>query len=154
MEQRFETFSALIISISRSIRRIKTEEMEVFNLRCRDVSCLYFLYKESGLTASELCERCEMDKANLSRCIENLEQGGYIVCRSPEQRRYRRPLELTEQGQEVGRQVAEQIDRVLQKASEGLREEDRQVLYNCLQRIDDNLQSICEQYTHKEGDTE
>lgn len=43
MQQRFETFTVLIAKISRSIRRIKAEEMSEFHLKGPHVSCLYYL---------------------------------------------------------------------------------------------------------------
>ena len=43
MEERFETFTILIARISRSIKRIKSEEMADFELKGPHVSCLYYL---------------------------------------------------------------------------------------------------------------
>ena len=45
MDERFETFTVLINQISRSIRRIKAEQMESINLKGPHVSCLYYLTK-------------------------------------------------------------------------------------------------------------
>ena len=41
MEERFETFTVLITRISRSIKRIKADEMADFELKGPHVSCLY-----------------------------------------------------------------------------------------------------------------
>ena len=43
MEERFGTFTILISKISRSIKRIKSEEMAEFQLKGPHVSCLYYL---------------------------------------------------------------------------------------------------------------
>ena len=43
MEERFETFTVLIARISRSIKRIKADEMADFELKGPHVSCLYYL---------------------------------------------------------------------------------------------------------------
>ena len=74
MDERFETFTVLINQLSRSIRRIKAEQMESINLKGPHVSCLYYLSKDGPLTAAELCDRCEEDKAAVSRSLEYLEQ--------------------------------------------------------------------------------
>ena len=50
MQQRFETFTVLIAKISRSIRRIKAEEMSEFHLKGPHVSCLYYLTQLGPLT--------------------------------------------------------------------------------------------------------
>ena len=70
MEDRFETFTVLIARISRSIRRLKAEEMERLGLKGPHVSCLYYLSLYDELTAAELCERCDEDKAAISRSID------------------------------------------------------------------------------------
>ena len=147
MEERFKTFTVLIAGISRSIRRIKTGEMAEFHLKSPHVSCLYYLYKAGPLTARELCDICEEDKANISRSIRFLEENGLLTCHSKTQKRYQSPLCLTEQGTQVARQIAGKIDRVLDMASEGLSEENRQIFYQSLALIHANLQKICEQYT-------
>ena len=145
MQQRFETFTVLISGINRNIRRIKTEEMEEFDLKSHHVSCIYYLYMQDGLTARELCDLCEEDKANISRALDFLEKQGYI-CRESVQKRYRSPLSLTEKGREIGRRLADKIDRMLTAASEGLDEQDREIMYRSLEIISRNLQGICDEY--------
>lgn len=91
MEERFETFTVLIARISRSIKRIKAEEMADFELKGPHVSCLYYLSQQDSMTASELCERCDEDKAAISRSLDDLEKNGYITCASGAGRRYKSP---------------------------------------------------------------
>lgn len=146
MEERFKTFTVLIAGINRCIRKIKTEEMAELGLKSPHVSCLYYLYKADSLTATELCEICEEDKANISRSIKHLEENGYIICNSKTAKRYQSPLGLTEKGREVGAVVADKIDRILDLAGEGLNENDRVRLYRSLSLINDNLQQICSKY--------
>ena len=50
MEERFETFTVLIARISRSIKRIKADEMADFELKGPHVSCLYYLSQQDGMT--------------------------------------------------------------------------------------------------------
>lgn len=146
MQERFSTFTVLISKISRSIRKIKTEEMDEFNLKSPHVSCLYYLYKSDSLTAKELCDICAEDKAALSRSIEYLEKSGYIVCDSNLKKRYRSPLALTDKGQKVAEAIAKKIDKILDLASEGINEEERIILYKSLTIISDNLEELCNKY--------
>ena len=145
MQQRFETFTVLISVINRNIRRIKTEEMGEFDLKSHHVSCIYYLYMQGQLTAKELCDVCEEDKANISRALDFLEKQGYI-CRESAQKRYRSPLCLTEKGKAVGRRLADKIDKMLAAASEGLDEQSREIMYRSLEIISRNLQCICDEY--------
>ena len=77
MDKRFQTFTILINRISRNIRKIKNQEMAEYNLRSAHISCLYYLYLSEGLTATELCELCEEDKATISRAVDYLEKRGF-----------------------------------------------------------------------------
>ena len=76
MEERFETFTALIASINHGIRKLKTEIMAEFDLKSTHLYCLYYLYKSGSLTAKELCDMCAEDKALISRSIKLLEHYG------------------------------------------------------------------------------
>lgn len=142
MKERFETFTVLINRVARNIRRIKNEGMAEYGLRSAHVSCLYHLYREDGVTATVLCERCEEDKATVSRALDFLEREGYLVCESKRAKRYKSPLVLTEKGRVVGRTVAKKIDRVLQTVGTALSEEDRLAFYRSLTEISDALDKI------------
>lgn len=146
MEERFQLFTVLIAGISRSIYRIKTEEMSEFELRSSHVSCLYYLYKRGSLTAREICDLCAEDKANISRAVKLLEEKGYVVCDSSGGKRYQSPLSLTESGKEIGKNIVEKIDRVLGVASEGLTEEERKIMYKGLSVVNKNLNMLCENF--------
>ncbi len=149
MEKRFQMFTVLIAKAARCIRRIKTEEMAEFQLKSPHVSCLYYLYKTPALTAKELCDICDEDKANISRSVKYLEEQGYLYSHSKGQKRYQTPLELTLRGKEIAAQIAEKIDRVLQQVGEVLSEGDRAVFYRSLTLITDHLQGICDSYANE-----
>lgn len=142
MEERFETFTVLIAKISRSIRRIKNQEMADYNLKSPHISCLYYLYLTEGLTATELCERCEEDKASISRSLDYLESNGFLFCESKTAKRYKSPLLLTEKGREAGKRIADKIAGILDEISVGLTEEERLSFYRSLTFISDSLDGI------------
>ena len=142
MQERFETFTVLINRISRNIRKIKNQEMAEYNLRSAHVSCLYYLYSSDRLTATELCERCEEDKATISRALDYLETNGYINCETQTTKRYKSPLYLTEKGNEVGKKISDKINGVLDEISGGLSEEERVAFYRSLSIISESLETI------------
>ena len=142
MKERFETFTVLLNRISRNIRKIKNQEMAEYNLRSAHISCLYYLYLSEGLTATELCERCEEDKATISRALDYLETNGYLICETQSAKRYKIPLVLTDKGITVGEKIAEKIDLVLDEISGGLTEEERLEFYRCLTVISDSLEAV------------
>ena len=142
MQERFETFTVLINRISRNIRRIKNQEMAEYNLRSAHVSCLYYLYANKGSTATELCERCEEDKATISRALVFLETNGYLTCQSKSAKKYNSPLLLTELGFEVGKKIADKINGVLDEISGSLTEEERVAFYRSLSLISESLETV------------
>ena len=149
MNERFETFTVLISKINRNIRKIKNQEMANYNLRNPHISCLYYLYLSGSLTATDLCEKCEEDKATISRSLEYLEKKGYIFCESNKTKRYKSLFSLSEKGEAAGKKIAEKIDIVLNEISEKLTEEDRIKLYKSLTIISDRLDCICHQINKK-----
>lgn len=143
MENRFETFTVLITKINRNIQKIKNQEMADDHLRSSHISCLYYLYLTEGLTATDLCERCEEDKATISRSLEYLERGEYLTCESKSAKRYKSPLILTDKGKQAGQKIADKINRYLDEVSAGLTEEEREIFYRSLNLISDGLETIC-----------
>lgn len=150
MQQRFRNFTLLNAQISRCLRRIKTEEMADIKLKSGHVSCLYYLYEVGPMTAKELCDMCEEDKANVSRSMEYLEQNGYLAPLPDEKRLYKRRYTLTEKGTEAAKRLDEKIERVLSIAGEGVTEADRAIMYASLAKVSANLQRICDEYDAKE----
>ena len=128
------------------IRKIKNEEMAEFGLKSPHVSCLYYLYKEETLTAKELSDVCDEDKAAISRSIVQLEKLGYLACESESKKRYKAPLSLTEEGKVVAKRIADKIDSVLEFVSGALSEDERKKFYENLDSVCDNLQTYCEKY--------
>ena len=150
MENRYEAFTLLISSISRSIRRIKADAVEKYGLKSPHVTCLYYLHKRSGMTSAELCELCDEDKAAISRSILYLEENGFLARMIPaplrkargEGHHYRASLVLTEKGEAAARYISERIDRALEQVSRGVSEKEREVLYRVLDQISRNLQDM------------
>ena len=140
--ERFETFTVLIAKISRNIRKIKNNEMAEYDLRSPHISCLYYLYSSEGLTATELCERCEEDKATISRSLDYLEKNGYIHCESKFAKRYKSPLRLTEKGNDVGKKIFDKVNSVLDQVGVELTDEERRTFYRHLAIISNDLERI------------
>lgn len=141
---RYSRFTILINRISRSIHRIKDDVMSRYGLKSAHVSCLYYLYKEGKpLTARELCDKCEEDKAAVSRAIDLLNQEGYVTCGGNTEKKYKSPITLTRKGEEVGRVVAVKITDILSVLDDGVSDEDREILYGSLETVSKTLQDIC-----------
>lgn len=145
MKERFETFTVLINRINRNIRKIKNAEMAEYDLRSVHISCLYYLYTIEGLTATDLCERCEEDKATISRALDYLEKNGYLVCESTAAKKYKSTFILTEKGREVGEKISDKIANVLDEVSDELSEDECVRFYRSLSLISERLDAIVQQ---------
>ena len=146
MIERFETFTVLLNRINRNIRKIKNEEMANYELRSPHISCLYYLYISEGLTSKDLCERCEEDKATISRSLDYLEKNEYLICKSQSKKRYNSPFVLTDKGSRAGKRIADKIDAVLEEISVGISDEDRTVFYRSLNIISENIEKVAKSY--------
>ena len=92
MVERYGVFTQRIARISRCIRRLKAEEMARFGLKGPNMSRAgLYLGLDGPLTAAELSERCDEDKAAVSRTLEFLLQNGYVTTEAVS-RRGRSPL--------------------------------------------------------------
>ena len=146
MEERFQAFTVLVSNLNRCIYKIKTEEMAEYNLKSSHVSCIYYIYRYGSLTPKELCDLCGEDKANISRALKYLEENQYLVINNDSNKKYQRPIVLTENGVKIGKHLSEKINEILSIASEGLSEEKRNIMYEGLSLINNRLNKICDEY--------
>lgn len=147
---RFEQFCSAIVSINRCIMKIERVEMAKLGLKGPHANCLLVMTRyPEGITAAQLCEICEKDKAAISRAIAELEQAGMVRRSDPDGKRYRAMLTLTETGTEVAAKVNRLVYQAVKQASDGYSAEERQTFVNVLGMIAGNLQNLC-----KEGLTE
>ena len=149
VEERFETFTVLFGRINRNIRKIKNQEMASYQLKSIHISCLYYLYSAGSLTAAELCERCEEDKAAVSRALDYLEKEGYLEASDKNAKRYRHPLHLTEKGVQASSIIAAKIDAVLEEINSSLTEQERLAFYRSLTAISNRLDAIANMPIHE-----
>ena len=147
MNNRFEVFTTQIAKVSRFVRKIKTAETAEFDLKSTHVSCLYYLFKRhDGLTAKELSDICDEDKAAISRSVEDLEKKGLLTADAKKEKRWKSALVLTKEGNVVARSIASKVDKIVEAASNGLTEANRKIFYDSLQIICENLENLCKNY--------
>jgi len=151
MNERFERFTVMIAKINRNIRKIKIQEMAEYSLGSPHISCLYYLYSHNTVTATDLCEKCDEDKATISRSIEHLEKNGYLTCESKHIKRYKSPIVLTEKGKAVAKKIFDKVNAVLDEISEKMSENERIEFYRSLTVINEGLDAICKRFEKNKG---
>ena len=90
-----------------------------------------------GITSSQICEICVLDKAAVSRAVKEMESQG-LVCR--EGSSYRAKIRLTERGAQAAEQVLSLTARAVELA--GVPIDDRPALYSSLEYISSVLQKL------------
>lgn len=141
MLSRYEQFSAAISCIYRDIQKIERDEMETYGFKGAFAQYLMVMrHYPQGLTAAQICEACDKDKAAVSRTMSEMEQKGLVSrdCGNG----YRAKLRLTEAGREAARFVGRQATVAVDLAGKGLTDDDRKVFYAALDLIAANLQAI------------
>ena len=143
MVDRFERFSLAISEINRYWHRLTTMEMEPYGLR--GAHCLYLLalYRHpEGVTAPQLGQLCDRDKADVSRSVSLLEKQGMV---RRDGTHYRALYHLTDQGRSAAEQVRQRAALAVEIAGRDLTEESRSVFYDALGSITANLRKLNEE---------
>lgn len=141
---RFETFSLALFNISRYWNKIAADEMEKYGLKGPHAFYLVTILRNDGdITASQLCELCGKDKADVSRAIARMEQIGLLqrVGSNP----YRAKLLLTDSGREAAASVRQTAQLIVDRVGGDLSPEDRAVFYEVLGSITSNLEKLCKE---------
>lgn len=142
---RFEIFTLGLSELTSSWNRIATEELKPFGLKGTYVVYLIALYKHTeGLTAANLSELCNRDKAEVSRAIKALELKNFVVRNNETANGYRAKITLTQEGYQATKAIRERVKLAVEKGGEGLSDEQRENFYDAFEIIVTNLKRISE----------
>lgn len=145
MFNRFEQFTTAISQIYKSVQKIKTNEVNSYGLKANHVMILFQLKKhEDGLTPSQLCELCDVDKAAISRAVKELTSQGFIRNADSDGRKYRVPIFLTDEGEEAALHIEQAIKHAVEIGGAGLTDRQRVEFYRSLLLIAHNLENYTE----------
>ena len=143
MLDRFEQFSASISAIYRDIQKIEKAEMDRLGYKGAFAQYLVFLRRHpDGMTAAEICELCDRDKAAVSRVITEMEEKGLVTRVG---HAYRAKVMLTEVGMDAADFVACRAELAVLKAGNGISDQKREIFYEALTAIASNLQALSEE---------
>ncbi|MBP3305559.1 MAG: winged helix-turn-helix transcriptional regulator [Oscillospiraceae bacterium] len=136
----YEQFAGSVLCLSRCIQKIQRTEMAKYGLKGAHAQCLLVMSRyPEGITAAQLSQISDKDKAAISRTIAELSQAGMVERQAKNGNAYRAPLILTDRG----RQAAAEVDRLarlaVDQAGEGLTDENRRIFYATLDLIATNL---------------
>ena len=143
MLRRFEEFCSIIASIQHHIQKIERDEMEKYGLKGPYAQYLVTMsHCPEGITAAQLSEMCDKDKAAVSRALAELERLALVTREKANDTAYRALVRLTEEGTAAARYVCDKVRQAVELAGKGLTDQDRQLFYSVLRRISGNLHTI------------
>lgn len=102
-------------------------------------SILVVLWKKDGYSQQLLSELTFRDKPGITRLIDNLEREKLVIRKPDPFDRRSNLIFLTEKGKNLEKEVTEAVKKVIQKASQGLSEEDGENLKRILGIVYENL---------------
>ena len=134
---RFARFEGYIGSAAKSIARLKAARMAHFQLSAAHTSCLLRpLAAPDGLTQTGLLEALDMDRAQISRVLRQLEDRRYVASDGTG---YNRVYRLTPSGLCVSREVNSIVSEVLSFVSGAIPQEEIEAFYRTFSIITANL---------------
>lgn len=146
MIDRFEQFVSYISVIHRDIQRIERDEMEKLGLKGAYAQYLVAMHRyPEGITAADLCEVCDKDKAAVSRAIAEMEIHGLLHKMGERENRYRALLRLTEKGREAAEFVCRKAVTAVQIAASEIDDETRKIMYHALRSVAGGVKMICKE---------
>lgn len=141
MEQvRFEKFTLLIGGIHKSIHNLKITIAPHLGVKGVHVLWVWELLKNpDGLTAAELAMRSMVNRSLVSREIEALREGGYVVLSLDGGNKYNGKLRLTDKGRELAENIGGEVMRIQNAVDEGIDKEELDAFYKTLEKLNDNF---------------
>lgn len=143
MLNRYEQFSFIVSGINRHIQKLEHDEMIKLGYKGAFAQYLVAIRHHSdGVTAAQLSEICEKDKAAVSRIITEMIEKGLVDRKSEKDTNYRAKLTLSAEGQKVAEYIASRASAAIEAMGNELTEEQRKTLYATLDSIAAKLQVL------------
>lgn len=147
MEDLFVDFTVPVLSLYKTVQKIKAVEVEKYGLKSVHVLCIYYLDKNSsGMTAKELTEATLEDKAAISRALKILQEKGYVSYLNNSRNSV---VLLTEEGRKLSDEIGERIKLAVAAVSMDFTEQERSFFYKSLDEIAVNLKNYYKELTTK-----
>ena len=139
-QDRFDKFNHYATCAIKSINKLKIMGMLPFGLTGAHTVCLRYLYNyPDGLTRTKLVRLCGIDKAQVSRIINDLCSKGYVIETENENINYRKRLKLTPLGKDTTEEINQKILKVNSFVSDDIPVEELEVFYKTLDLICERL---------------
>lgn len=137
---RFLTFCRSFDKILKDIKKKEMSYMSEYGLRAVHMGCLLRIKQSGrGMTVTELAKESQTDKALISRVIKELMTDGFVATHGSG---YNKRYVLTEESEKIVLDIGGDIGVYMEKARNGIPEEDMQKFYEVLATLTHNISLI------------
>ncbi len=143
MLSRYEQFSFIVSGINRHIQKLEHDEMVKHG--CKGAYAQYLVamrHYPQGVTAAQLSEICDKDKAAVSRIVAEMIDKGLIVRKAASETMYRAKLTLSAEGEKVAEYIVNRASAAIEAMGDELSDEQRITLYKTLDTISHKLYTL------------
>jgi MarR family transcriptional regulator, organic hydroperoxide resistance regulator len=135
----YESINFLLSMICKAQRTQMNEALTAIDLYAGQEMFLWHLWRENGLTQTQMVERMCVQPPTVSKMLERMEKAGLVTRRSdPEDSRVSR-VYLTEQGRRSEQAVRDIWKNIEQRITAGLSVEERILLRRLLLHVHENV---------------
>jgi MarR family transcriptional regulator, organic hydroperoxide resistance regulator len=138
----YESINFLLGLLCRAQRGKMSEALIAIGLYAGQDMFLWQLWRQDGLTQSQMVERMCVQPPTVSKMLDRLEKAGLVERRPDAEDSRLSRVYLTEQGHKSQRAVRDIWVNVEQRMTEGLSVEERIVLRRLLMQVHENLTRI------------
>lgn len=139
LEELFMVFTGKISSaINRAVLRGFT--LNNIDITTEQWTVMACLWKEDKVTQQRLCDLTSKDKPSITRLIDNLEKRNLVTRVSDAKDRRINLIHLTSKGEQLQSKAMESIQKIAEKALNGIEDTELNISKNVLKKIIGNLQ--------------
>ena len=102
----------------------------------------FVLNKKEGLTQDKLAKDLHLNKSNVTRAIQSLNEKGYVNVKNDENDKRKKRVYLTEQAKLMGAKYQQKEIEFLKHLYEGVSDEEVDNAYSIISKIEDNLKRM------------
>jgi MarR family transcriptional regulator, organic hydroperoxide resistance regulator len=135
----YESINFLLGMVCRVQRSAMSDALAEIGLYAGQEMFLWHLWRQDGLTQSQMVERMCVQPPTVSKMLDRLEKVGLVERRPDAEDSRTTRVYLTERGQQSQRAVREIWVNLEQRLTEGLSVEERIVLRRLLLQVHENL---------------
>ncbi len=133
-------FAASGYQIRKLIEKKTEPLMEKYHLRNVELDILVILFRSKRIdTAKAIVQEKHISKAHVSKSVENLQRGGYVLLTEDESDHRIVHISLTEKADQVLKDALEIYEECRNIMYRGVTEEQKDVMKQVMKQVSDNL---------------